>query len=171
MLPSLGPQLQSDPIAAMIDAELVRAREKAEEGSEAGRSGGHSDKSGKQKKPYIRPWDRGKSKWIEGSEKQNGLTSLKCTSMYIHTCTFQVSSPLPLSDSHPVLDLPCLPHTFLPLSSSFKCTIIRVYAWNICIQYTCNWLTGAFLTWNYMYYSLLILCADVQLSSNWTVLQ
>lgn len=42
-----------DPIASMIDSELVRARERAEKGD------GERDRLPK-KKPYVRPWDKGK---------------------------------------------------------------------------------------------------------------
>ena len=43
-----------DPIASMIDSELVRARERAEKGED-----GERDRLPK-KKPYVRPWDKGK---------------------------------------------------------------------------------------------------------------
>lgn len=43
-----------DPIASMIASELVRARERAEKGDD-----GDRDRLPK-KKPYVRPWDKGK---------------------------------------------------------------------------------------------------------------
>lgn len=43
-----------DPIASMIDSELGRARERAEKGED-----GERDRLPK-KKPYVRPWDKGK---------------------------------------------------------------------------------------------------------------
>lgn len=43
-----------DPIASMIASELVRARERAEKGDD-----GERDRLPK-KKPYVRPWDKGK---------------------------------------------------------------------------------------------------------------
>ena len=50
-----------DPIAAMIESELGRAREKAEK-EEGGRKEGvrEEGESGRKKKPYVRPWDKGK---------------------------------------------------------------------------------------------------------------
>ena len=45
-----------DSIAAMIDSELGRAREKAEKGER----GSEGQEGGRMKKPYVRPWDKGK---------------------------------------------------------------------------------------------------------------
>ena len=47
-----------DPIAAMIESELGRAREKAEKTGEGGGEG--EEDTGRKKKPYVRPWDKGK---------------------------------------------------------------------------------------------------------------
>lgn len=45
-----------DPIASMIDSELGRARERAERGGDEER------KRLTKKKPYVRPWDKGKGR-------------------------------------------------------------------------------------------------------------
>ena len=48
----------------MIDAELLKAREKAVKGDSG--DGGRSDSEGvKGGKPYVRPWDRGKGTCYE----------------------------------------------------------------------------------------------------------
>ncbi|CAI8054720.1 Coiled-coil domain-containing protein 174 [Geodia barretti] len=49
-----GERREEDPLAAMIESELGKAREKAEKG------GGEERDGGVAKKPYVRPWDKGK---------------------------------------------------------------------------------------------------------------
>lgn len=49
-----------DPIAAMIESELGRAREKAEKEG----AGEKEEETTRKKKPYVRPWDKGKGKKI-----------------------------------------------------------------------------------------------------------
>ena len=52
-----GERREEDPLAAMIESELGKAREKAEKG------GGEERDGGVAKKPYVRPWDKGKSEF------------------------------------------------------------------------------------------------------------
>ena len=52
-----GERREEDPLAAMIESELGKAREKAEKG------GGDERDGGVAKKPYVRPWDKGKSEF------------------------------------------------------------------------------------------------------------
>ena len=54
-----GERREEDPLAAMIESELGKAREKAEKGER----GGEERDGGVAKKPYVRPWDKGKGKF------------------------------------------------------------------------------------------------------------
>ena len=62
-----------DPLAAMIESELGRAREKAEKGER----GSEEQDGGRAKKPYVRPWDKGKGEQIERKNILN-LFSIFC---------------------------------------------------------------------------------------------
>lgn len=61
-----------DPIAAMIDSELSHAREKAE------KDGGDKAQT---KKPYVRPWDKGKGLFSELTPAIY-LCSASCCTLY-----------------------------------------------------------------------------------------
>ena len=71
----------------MIDAELLKAREKAVKGDSG--DGGRSDSEGvKGGKPYVRPWDRGKGTCYEHVYMR--------TCLYLQKCMYYVVIEQPL---------------------------------------------------------------------------
>ena len=61
-----------DPMAAMIDVELGRAREKAEKGET------DEGSVSKKKAPYVRPWDRGKGMYYNHAGRPSVMEHLLC---------------------------------------------------------------------------------------------